>query len=309
MFVKSEFIEPAKKKSVVIALSFVSALIMFVWGFNFLKGKSLLLSQSYYYAIFKNVGGLQQSDVVSINGMAVGQVEELKFIENGNRIAVKISVSDKSVRIPADSKIVLSSSLLGSRSINIALGNSAEDAAVGDTLKATAEPGMTSALKEQILPLKDKLESLMTELDTLITNINAVNNSNFREDLGGSVSNLNATMKNLNGITDKIQGFIDNKGGKIDKMVDDFSEVSSNLSKVSDSLSNIGYGRLVTSLETAANNLNALIDNINEGKGSAGLLMTDDSLYRNVSGTAKSLQELIDAIKQNPKKYIKVSVF
>jgi phospholipid/cholesterol/gamma-HCH transport system substrate-binding protein len=48
---------------------------------------------------------------------------------------------------------------------------------------------------------------------------------------------------------------------------------------------------------------------MNDGKGSAGKLMTDDSLYLNLSSSLESLNELLADMKANPKRYVHFSLF
>ena len=77
---------------------------------------------------------------------------------------------------------------------------------------------------------------------------------------------------------------------------------------VSDSLKRIDYNRMILSLENCIAEFNALLEGINNGEGSAGLLVKDDSLYINVNETVATLQSLLDEIKANPKK-LKLSIF
>jgi phospholipid/cholesterol/gamma-HCH transport system substrate-binding protein len=51
------------------------------------------------------------------------------------------------------------------------------------------------------------------------------------------------------------------------------------------------------------------VNKINNGKGSLGLLVNDDKLYKELEKAARDLNLLLEDIKANPKKYVKVSVF
>ena len=48
---------------------------------------------------------------------------------------------------------------------------------------------------------------------------------------------------------------------------------------------------------------------ISNGEGSAGKLMTDDSLYTNLNNTLYSLDQLLQDMQENPKKYVHFSLF
>jgi phospholipid/cholesterol/gamma-HCH transport system substrate-binding protein len=52
-----------------------------------------------------------------------------------------------------------------------------------------------------------------------------------------------------------------------------------------------------------------MIDNLNDGKGTAGQLLTNDSLYTNLNNSLESLNVLLEDMKANPKRYVHFSLF
>lgn len=48
---------------------------------------------------------------------------------------------------------------------------------------------------------------------------------------------------------------------------------------------------------------------INEGNGTMGLLVNDPKLYANLDSSARSLDALLTDLKENPSRYVHVSVF
>lgn len=298
-----------KRKSVIIGLSFVGALILFIWGYNFLKGKSLLEEYPYYYAVYQNVDELAPANKVLVNGMFVGQVEELFFNpKKDGTIIVKFTAS-RDVRIPADSKACITGSLLGSKSINILLGNSALDAKLGDTLASSIDNGITEMISTELMPLKNKVETLVMSIDTLVGSLNSVLDATTRADVKSSVNDLSASLNNLNKISSDLQHIMNSEKGNITDIVENVGNISENLSAVSDSLAQIKYNQLVASLQSTIDNLDVITTNLKNGEGSAGLLLSNDSLYINLTKTVDNLGVLIKKIEENPKKYIRVKVF
>ena len=298
-----------KRKSIIIGLSFIGALVLFIWGFNFLKGKSLLEEYPYYYAVYQNVDELAPANKVLINGMFVGQVEELFFNpKKDGTIIVKFTAS-RDIRIPADSKACITGSLLGSKSINILLGNSALDAKLGDTLASGIDNGITEMIAAELMPLKNKVETLVMSIDTLVGSLNSVLDATTRADVKKGVNDLSASLNNLNKISNDLQQIMNSEKGNITGIVENVENISENLSAVSDSLAQIKYNQLVASLQSTIDNLDVITTNLKNGEGSAGLLFSDDSLYINLTKTVDNLGVLIKKIEENPKKYIRVKVF
>lgn len=298
-----------KRKSIIIGLSFIGALILFIWGYNFLKGKSLLEEYPYYYAVYQNVDELAPANKVLVNGMFVGQVEELFFNpKKDGTIIVKFTAS-RDIRIPADSKACITGSLLGSKSINILLGNSTLDAKLGDTLASGIDNGITEMISAELMPLKNKVETLVMSIDTLVGSLNSVMDATTRADVKKGVNDLSASLNNLNKISNDLQQIMSSEKDNITGIVENVENISENLSAVSDSLAQIKYNQLVASLQSTIDNLDVITTNLKNGEGSAGLLLSDDSLYINLTKTVDNLGILIKKIEENPKKYIRVKVF
>lgn len=297
-----------KNKTILIALSFIIAMILFVWGFNFLKGKSLLRNQLVFYSVYDNSQGLLAGDIVTINGMSVGTVNSLSFHPSRNGSIVVAFTIDNDLNIPDNTIAKLSPSLMGSTSINLILGDSHNSAKTGDTLMAGYDKGMLSLITEQILPLKSELENLLVSLNILAVNVNGILNESLKDDINAGVSDFAASMQNIKVLSSDIQKLVDSDDGKLTMVVDDLENITGNFSAVSDSLSMINYTGLVNSLEDCITEFNTMIDGINSGKGTAGQLVNNDSLYNNINNAVYTLQTILNEIKENPKK-IKLSVF
>ncbi len=297
-----------KTKSILIAVSFIVAMVLFVWGFNFLKGKSLLKNQFNFYAIYDNSKGLLPGDLVTINGMQVGTVSSLEFHPRQDGSIIVDFTINKELDIPANSVVKLASSLMGSVSLNLILGDSQELAQNGDTLMSELDNGTMEMISETIIPLKNNLETLLNSLNTLTLNLNDLLSQELKTNINNGVSSFASSMNNIEIISSDLQQLVDSKDGKLTMVVNNLETITDNFGVVSDSLKKIDYNSLVLSLENCLTEFNTLIQGINNGEGSAGLLVKNDTLYNNVNEAVATLQSLLEEIKANPKK-IKLSVF
>lgn len=297
-----------RTKSILIALSFIVAMVLFVWGFNFLKGKSILKNQLEFYVIYDNAQGLLSGDLVTINGMSMGTVTSLKFIQGEKPSIIVSFVVDNDLNIPDNSVVRLTTSLMGSTSLNIELGNSEVYAQNGDTLTSGYDAGTMGMIAEQIVPLKNKIETVLTSLNDLTVNLNEMLNAELKKDLNKGVNSFASSMDNINVISSDLKELVDSDNGRLTLAVDNLVTITDNFVTVSDSLKKVDYIRIVNSLESCIAEIDTLIKGINNGEGSAGLLVKNDSLYNNINTTVATLQSLLEEIKENPKK-LKISVF
>ena len=297
-----------RTKSILIGLSFIAAIALFVWGFNFLKGKSILRHQSNYYILCNDSQGLLPGDIITINGMQVGTITSLKFHPSQDGSIVIEFIMNNEINIPKNSTIKIVKSLMGYANLNLILGDSKELAQSGDTLQCSFDAGTMGMITETIIPLKNNLESLLVSLNQLTSNLNDLLNSELKDNMNKGVSSFASSMDNINEISSDLQLLTDSKDGKLTMIVNNLETITENFGTVSDSLKNIDYNHIVNSLEDCIAEFNILIEGINNGEGSAGLLMKNDSLYHNVNETVATLQSILEEIKANPKK-IKLSVF
>lgn len=297
-----------KTKSILVALSFIVAMILFVWGFNFLKGKSILKNQLTLYAVYDNSKGLLPGDLVTINGMQVGTVSSLKFHPRQDGSVIVTFTISNDLEMPSNTKAKLSSSLMGSVSIELILGDSRQLLQSGDTLVSQSDTGTMEMISETILPIKNNLETLLVSLNDLTNNLNDLINNELKYDLNRGVDNFANSMENIKVVSADLQQLVDSEDGKLVQVVNNLEVITEDFAVVSDSLKRIDYNRMVLSLENCIAEFNALLEGINNGEGSAGLLVKDDSLYINVNETVATLQSLLDEIKANPKK-LKLSIF
>ena len=82
-------------KEIKAAIFVLTSILLFIFGFNYLKGTSLLDRQKTLYAVYDEVDGLLVGANVMINGLSIGNVTDLDFLPNSTKILVTIKVKDK----------------------------------------------------------------------------------------------------------------------------------------------------------------------------------------------------------------------
>ena len=96
---------------------------------------------------------------------------------------------------------------------------------------------------------------------------------------------------------------------KLNRTFDNLDVTSQNFARLSDSLAQIDTGKMVAQIEDATKNLNAIMAGIENGEGSIGKLLKDEAMYENLEGASRQLEELLQDLKLNPKRYVHFSLF
>jgi phospholipid/cholesterol/gamma-HCH transport system substrate-binding protein len=311
-------------REVKIALVFVVALGLFIWGFNFLNGKDVFSKQRTFYAIYDQVNGLNDANPVVINGFKVGQVQGISFLPDGSgRILVEFIVTNNDVNIPTNSIAKLfSSDILGSRAIEIILGDTNLLAVEGDTLGTQLGATLGEEVSVQMLPIKQKFENVMSQLDSVLAVIQSVFNEGTRQNLLLSFESIKMTIQNLEHTTYNIDtlvvtqkyklaaiiGNVESISANIKNNNDHITNIITNFSNLSDTLTKANIASTINNANLALKEFNDIIGKVNRGEGSLGMLINNDALYKNLENSSVQLNQLIEDIKLNPQRYLHFSI-
>ena len=285
------------------------AIVALFIGVNYLKGLDVLNPSRKFYAKYENIGGLKVGSSVFVNGYQVGMVSNIDLLANENQqLLVTISI-EKDFDIPKNSILkIVNQDLMGTKSINLILGDAASFAVDEDTLISGMEGSLQEEVSAQILPLKIKTEELIGSIDSVMTIITAILNKDARENLSNSLQSLDQTFLLMNQTMIKVNQIVDQNDERISSIVknleannDEITNILKNFSNISDDIAQSNIKNLLTSLSAASKK-------INDSEGSLGMLINDKDLYLNLEKSSKELEALIKDIKANPKRYVSFSI-
>jgi phospholipid/cholesterol/gamma-HCH transport system substrate-binding protein len=288
----------------------IGAILLFVFGYSFLKGTNLFQDSRVFYVKYENVEGLAKSAPVTINGFTVGKVNDIGFANTSGGLVVKFTVESNFVFSKSSKVRIYSDGLIGGKSLGIFLEYDPENIAkAGDTLNGSIDGGMLDAVTKALGPLQDRLTTTLTSVDSLLYSVNYILDEDTRVNLKQAIKNLNGTMSSLNGASGKLNTLLANNSGKLDSTFTNLNEMSLNFSKFSDSLAQIETGKLVADLQNVISRFDAIVTGLDDGEGTVGKLLKDEKLYTNLEGATRQLEILLQDVRLNPKRYVHVSVF
>jgi phospholipid/cholesterol/gamma-HCH transport system substrate-binding protein len=291
------------------ALLAIVAIVLLVFGYSFLKGNNLLDNNRTFYAEYNDVEGLAVSSPVTINGLKVGSVTEINFLNKKGRILVTMNIQDEFEFSKTSKARIYGGDLIGGKSMSIIADYKGEIAKSGDTLEGDIDEGLLELVNDRLKPLQEKIENAVVSADSLINGINDIIEPKTRENIKGSIAQLNETMASFKSASQNLDAILSRNSGKLDNTFTNLDELSTNLNSFSDTLSKVEVNRLVGEFEKVIKDFGQISDNLNNGKGTAGKLLNDDKVYDNLDRATKQLEQLLQDIKLNPKRYVHFSVF
>lgn len=291
----------------------------FVVLYQFMNGKSIFSTDNVFYAKYDNVEGLEPSSPVSINGLKVGQVDEIKpIMDKSGKIhfVIKTSIDDKFEFSRKSTMEIFEPGLMAGKAMRINLAYGGALAKDGDTLAGNYKQSMMNSLSSQVGPVKDQLQVVLKRVDSLMMSTNQIVDERNRAEIRALLTNLNRTVSSLETTSHGANSLMANNDPRLQKVLDNAS-----LATISARTAIDKYGRVAD--EVDVQKLNATIDKLNltsaqlhnvvsgiqNGEGSLGKLAKDEQLYRNLNVTIAHLDSLILDVKARPKRYVNFSVF
>ena len=286
-------------RELLVGLLGLTAMFVIYFLINFFKSIDIFEDTNKYRIEFANIGELTNSAPVYINGCKVGNVSAIEYNFNESELVYLTVSIEKGLRIPQDSYAVISNKLMGGSTIKIVMGKSSNTIAPGAMMKGEIETGAmdeVSKMIPQIEAMLPKVDAMLTSLNGIVANPAINNTLNNLETL---TAQLNATSAGLDKI---VKNDIPEALDKVIKLEDDLLKVSSQLGEVD-------YQSIIASLEASLNNIQQITTALNEGSGTAGMLLKDTTLYTKLNETCKAATSLLEDLKENPKRYVHFSVF
>lgn len=279
---------------------------------NYLRGEDILDREIELKGNYEDIRGLVASAPVYIKGYKAGEVSEIIYSSEENRFEVVCSVL-KDFNVPVDSRMVIYSvDIMGGKGIRIDYGESEEYASDGNTLQTAFEQDLLGGLGESIGPLLEKVTGTLDSLSVTVAGVNKVLSDNNVASIGRTLAHLEKTMSEVKALAAGLQG----RSGELDSFIVNLSAFSDRLGGIADKVDSTmtGVNGVMDSLTQAdldglVNSFKSLVDNINDPDGSVGKILKNDSIYNSVDSLLIDVNSLVRKIQENPKKYLKISVF
>lgn len=275
------------------------------WGIKWLGGQNVLITSSTYYAYYDDVSGLIPSSRIKLRGVEIGNVQDIE-LEN-TTVRVEMLIEDKFIEmIPSNSVAeIRSAGLMGGTEINIIQGDATDFIVPDGTIKGVVKPDMIGEMTGKAGELLDGLNTTVESVNSLLsTNSETITEliSNL-EDMSSSVNsivasaqnNIDGTLTNLNTFTKSLA----QNSSRIENMISNLDQFSEDLAEA----------QFVAQLRSTLAELDAIVKSINEGDGTAGMLINDKALYDSLNQASGNLAALLEDLKANPMRYVHFSLF
>ena len=291
----------SKKLELWIGLFVIISAILLTWGYFWLTGQPLGERGYTVYVVLDNSGGLERGDRVNLSGVEVGVVRSV-HLEAPDRIVMRLWLH-RDLELPADSRVLVESAgFFGDVLVVLRPGTSQTLLVDGDTLALGTSAGLIDVAHDLGL----RADSVLAQVQSLLADT--------------AIDNVHGSLSSLRGALAQLEQLLRENGGE-------FAALSRSLRRTSEELQGklegIEVQQAMADIETtaarmsetaeilheSAESISSVLEKIDSGEGTVGLLVNDPGLYQDLRSAAQSLSSLTADIQQNPGRYLKLSIF
>lgn len=285
-----------------VGLVTVIAIVVLVGGMLWLKNIDLRKGSRMYQADFAKVEGLRVGDKVQVRGIRMGEVTGMQIMPQAVRVELQL---EDSARLCEDAVVILGEKgIVGEVVIEVDPGTgkpagegyifagrsagtiaAATDAAGAAIAEMRALTTQVTALLEEVRQ-DGKVVETLEQANTTLVKVDHMVEQNH-EDIRVILTDLRASTHEMRKLMES---------GRLDAALSG----AAGAAETADSL--------MVGLRTTTARFNSLLAKLDEGGGSAAMLMNDPALYTRTDSTLTSVQRLLDDLRRNPKKYFKLNV-
>ncbi len=289
-----------QKRAVFIGIIFLLTLTLSIAGYQYLKGNNPLKKDRYFYAVFDNIQGLDKTAPVTVNGLKVGQVIRISFNPKNRKIIVLFAIENKNLKIPTGSVAqIYSMDLLGTKGLRLLLANNDSFIKTGDTLQTSLQPEPYELLLSRI----PQIDSLLSNTAQTIAKINSAITPQLINSIATSVENLRhitAVIDTTIGKNSQLQQSIANLNYillQLKAQTSSIQKIIQNTKNLTDSLQQLKLQASINKLNSTLDNLNQILASLKSGQGTAGQLLTNDTLYKRIDTFMQNLNFILNKLR------------
>jgi len=318
-----------------VGLLAVITIVASIIGYNFLKGINLVNAPNLLYAKYENVASLTISAPIMINGLQVGVVKDIYFMEDMQTIEVEMNI-EQDFKIPKDAQAIITSlSIMGGTAIKIKYNSvcgGPDCAQSGDRLAGRVAGPLEglignpkdidpyfNGLKKNVGPIVDSIKAglsdpnadddisksirdmaiIMENLKVTTARMNQLMLANAQP-INGVLKNAESFSGNLNQSNQNIKGIMQNADSLTANLAD--LELEKTLNSTNEAIASLKT--TMASADEAVGKLTQILDKVNKGEGALGKLMTDATVIDQFSSMAVRLDSVLTDFQDRPYRYM-----
>ena len=329
------------RKELMVGSVIIAALAVAVVGTLWLQGTNFGRPTTPVDALFESVGQLSEGNPVTYRGVRIGQVSFIR-VEPGAQVVRVTLLLQQSLELPEDAGVVLGpESLFGDWQAEIVSMESyprfdfyqVPDTVQEGTLGGYALPEITrlTASAEQIsdnlADLTNRMELAFNQetadnLATAIANIEDITQevrtlvqqqgvvaASITSSADSALTEIEAAASAARQSFERVDGVL--AAAEMDSLIVELHGAAAGVRKLAQDLSNdtTGVNATLARADSAFARVDRIAQRLESGEGSLGRLLNDTTFAVRAVDVLESLDRLLEDVRENPRRYVRLSIF
>jgi len=289
------------KVGLFVILGIISFVIVLYWMTDpaTLRGRYMLVTS------VDNAGGVRPGDPVQMDGVNLGRVHGFEMVGPGH-VDITLEIEGE-WRVPQGSMVTFGEAgLFGGRTLVIERGDSNQFYESGDTLPGQGAGGGG---------LLGSVDQLSAQASAVMASIQELLDSETIDALKGTASDARQMISEFSSLAADLRQPLTDMTESLSAAAEGISaaaeagpDVASAMAKADSTMSVLA--QTSQNIDAAMSSLSAVLARIEAGEGTLGRLTADDAeLYENLNAATASLNALLEDLRENPNRYINISIF
>ena len=291
------------KSEVKVGLVVFLAVVMFVTGLIWIKGYRFNQKFNTVTISFPDIGALAEGDFVAVSGVRAGKVKKIELISGKVHITCLI---DQAIFLGQDATFTVKNiGLMGERFIAVYPGTSSVPLDLNEVREGrfdTGIPEVMGILGDMVTEIRELIRQFGSTVASPGTMRDAQETIELVHDLAANLNELvneskveyKQSLLAIKNASKSLDDFVQSRRPTADSAIADLASASAKLDRLADNL------------DTLSSSMQMFVDKLNSDDGSLGLLASDQTLYQDVKKAIREVDKLVEDIRENPKRYLKM---
>lgn len=335
-------------RELLVGFVIIAAVVVAVVGTLWLQGSSFGRPTNTVEALLASAGQLTEGNAVTYRGVRIGTVDAIVVEPDGQSVRISLLLQED-VGLPSDAAVVLGpESLFGAWQAEVvSMENftrypflevppgttTTGPQATGPVLPGYALPELSrltasaEQISQNVADLSERFEVAFNQetadnLARAITNLEAITQEVHSlvqtqgEVAGSIIANADSTLTEVQVIASSARSTFERVDGlledaQLDSIITNLSDATASLAVITEELADEDEGLSATleRADSAFTRIDRLAARVEQGEGSLGRLLTDTTLAVRAEDVLLQLDLLLQDVRENPRRYVRLSIF
>lgn len=297
-----------RKKLALIGCLFLLSVTILIGGILWFKNVRIGGQSQAVRVEFPSTSGLVKGDPVEVHGVPSGQVEQIVFEEGRAIVTLKL---DRNVRIfPTAVFTIENVGIMGQKLVALTPGWEGTPLDPRTTVfRGTYQPGIPEFMG-QLGGVMDSFQRIAKRIDKFTEGADPDggsfqrilrNTDSASEDLAVFLregrGDLTTAIRSLREAMDDLHETLDGREDDVGRIIDNSVRATARLDSA------------IVSFQRAADRIDGMLARSEARNGTLAQIVNDPDLYQELVTTLRETRTLIADIRENPKRYVKLSLF